>query len=642
MAVIVIIGAGPRGVGVVERIAANAAELATDAPLTIHLVDPHPVGAGRIWRREQSALLKLNSMAADVTMFTDDSSTIEGPVSPGPSLVEWAERVRSGRIAVDCDEAVRAEIHTLEASSFPTRRLQSVYLDWFTRRAIDSLPATATVTVHPAAAVSVRGGADDLQLVALDSGVTLVADVVLYALGHTGAHPEPEHELLQRYADRNDLLYVPPGYTADVDFSRLPAGEPVIVRGMGLAAVDLVVLLTEGRGGRFVQRRGGGLDYAPSGEEPRLLLGSRRGVPYHSKIGSTLRAPRVEPRFFTAAIAAELERCAATLSFRDDVWPLVAKEVLWGYYHELFVGHPERVSVDWADFSERFAPLGFDDEALRSLVAETVPSPLDRVDLRELDRPLENARFDSESDLQDAVRAYIERDLLVRTSPDHSATLALFTSLLYALFDVGTIIDSPKWTARSRIHDLAVWWPNLFSFIASGPPAHRLEELLALSRAGIVTFVGPDLRVESSPTGEWRASSPAAPGVFGARSLVEARLPSATIGRTDNAALRDLITTDEGAEEHLSDDDLAGTTGRLCVERGTSRVLSPAGIAHPRRFAVGAYTNAPFVGAFARPGTNAVSFRENDRVARSLLLVVAGGPAARDAEDGLRATLTRV
>ena len=623
MAEIVIIGAGPRGVGVLERIAANAAELASGSVLVIHLVDPHPPGAGRIWRREQSPLLKLNSMAADVTMFTDASSTIEGPVAPGPSLVEWAERVRSGRIAVDCDAAVRDEIHGLEASSFPTRRLQSVYLDWFLRRAVDSLPATSTVRVHAATAVSVRGDSASRQHVTLDTGTTLVADAVLYALGHTGARPEPEHELLQRYAERNDLVYVPPGYTADVDFDSLAAGEPVIVRGMGLAAVDLTVLLTEGRGGRYAALPSGGLRYVPSGREPRLLLGSRRGVPYHSKIGSTLRAPRVVPRFFTAAIAAELEASASRLSFRDDVWPLVAKEMLWGYFHELAVGHPGRVTIEWDDFAARFAPLAFDSAELRALIVSTVPDPLDRLDLDELDRPFSGRRFASEAELQDAVRDYIKRDLHVRSAPEHSATLALFTSLLYALFDLSTIIDSPKWTARSRIHDLAVWWPNLFSFVASGPPAHRLDELLALSRAGVVTFLGPDLVVETCATGEWRASSPSAPGVFGARALVEARLPSATIGRTDNAALRDLIDSGVGDEEWLADLDLAGTTGRLRVENGTARIVSPDGAPHARRFAIGAYTNAPFVGAFSRPGTNAVSFRENDRVARALLAVAA-------------------
>ncbi len=55
---------------------------------------------------------------------------------------------------------------------------------------------------------------------------------------------------------------------------------------MGLAFVDLLVLLMEGRGGRFEDTPDGGLAYLPSGAEPRIWAGSRRGVPYHSKISS--------------------------------------------------------------------------------------------------------------------------------------------------------------------------------------------------------------------------------------------------------------------------------------------------------------------------------------------------------------------
>jgi len=52
------------------------------------------------------------------------------------------------------------------------------------------------------------------------------------------------------------------------------------------------------------------------------------------------------------------------------------------------------------------------------------------------------------------------------------------------------------------------------------------------------------------------------------------------------------------------------------------------GSAHPRRFAVGTFTNRPAAGAFARPRTNAPAFRQNDAVARALLQALA--PAAAD------------
>jgi hypothetical protein len=48
-------------------------------------------------------------------------------------------------------------------------------------------------------------------------------------------------------------------------------------------------------------------------------------------------------------------------------------------------------------------------------------------------------------------------------------------------------------------------------------------------------------------------------------------------------------------------------------------VLDQVGRAHPRRFALGIHTSRPAAGAFARPGRNAPSFRQNDVVARVVL-----------------------
>ena len=83
---IAIVGAGPRGTGVLERLLARR----SDAELHIHVVDPFPPGAGRIWRSSQPPLLWMNSVAADVTMFTDDTTVVDGPIRPGPTLAQAA------------------------------------------------------------------------------------------------------------------------------------------------------------------------------------------------------------------------------------------------------------------------------------------------------------------------------------------------------------------------------------------------------------------------------------------------------------------------------------------------------------------------------------------------------------------------
>ena len=140
-AAIAIVGAGPRGTGLLERIAASVPELLPQvgggAALDVHLIDPYPAGAGRIWRHAQSPLLAMNSMAADVTMFTDESVRCDGPIVTGPSMWDWAQDLREGRLARECADdlgpELAAELDALTAATFPSRRLQSAYLGWVLR-----------------------------------------------------------------------------------------------------------------------------------------------------------------------------------------------------------------------------------------------------------------------------------------------------------------------------------------------------------------------------------------------------------------------------------------------------------------------------------------------------------------------------
>ncbi|WP_370743269.1 FAD/NAD(P)-binding protein [Streptomyces sp. LUP47B] len=85
------VGAGPRGTSVLERLCASAPELLPPgAHLTVHVIDPSPPGPGRVWRPTQSPDLLMNTVASQVTLFTDESVDCAGPIRPGPSLHEWA------------------------------------------------------------------------------------------------------------------------------------------------------------------------------------------------------------------------------------------------------------------------------------------------------------------------------------------------------------------------------------------------------------------------------------------------------------------------------------------------------------------------------------------------------------------------
>ncbi|MET7515489.1 FAD/NAD(P)-binding protein [Streptomyces sp. NPDC005480] len=569
---LVIVGAGPRGTGILERIAANAPDYA-GLELDIHLVDPFPPGGGRVWRQAQSPLLWMNSQSQDVTMFTDDTVELDGPVLPGPALHEWAD---------------------LDGRAFAGRQLQGAYLHWVYERSVAALPPGVTVRHHPRRALRVSGPREGRQQVWLDGRARpLLADTVVLAQGHLDAELDEEQRELSAYAREHGLVHLPPDFTADSDLSALAPGEDVLVRGFGLAFVDLMVLLTEGRGGRYE-----GDTYIPSGREPVLYVGSRRGVPYHSKIGYDWTGERPPlPRFLGPAEIDELLARPDGYDFRRDVWPLIDKELGFAHYHRLFAAHPERTAVAWADFEEKYAAAEPLSAELQALVASAVPDPADRLDLTALDHPLDGVRHTSYEELQDGLCGYITADLERRHDPAHSPDLAVFLGLLSVY---GQLV---------RLGDIGSWWHGFFSYLASGPPGPRLRQLLALSRAGVVKFIGADMRV-AAEDGVFRATSATVPGsVVEARALVEARLPHPTLARTRDQLLRELY--EDGAR--------ATPAGLLAVDPEDGRVLHRDGTAHPRRFALGPQTNARGAGAFTRPRTNSPSFRQNDATARAVL-----------------------
>jgi hypothetical protein len=626
--VIAVVGAGPRGVGFLERLSANAGELLPDHRVEVHLIDPFPPGAGRVWRHEQSPLLRMNSMAEDVTMFLDESVRCDGPIVSGPSLAEWGEMARSVA-APSADPAhpldsVDAELAGLTGRSFPSRRLASRYLTWCYEHVKDTLPDTVDVRLHTDRVERITGPDDGRQRVWLAGAAEpLLVDAVVLAIGHLDADAFGPTAELADFAARHGRYYLPPAYSADVDLAGVPEGEPVLVRGMGLAFIDLMALLTEGRGGSYRTEPDGSLTYLPSGREPVLYVGSRRGVPYHAKTTYRLPGDRPPlPTFFGADDAARLLAAHDRLDFTEHVWPLLAKEIGWAYYHELGTAHAERMSVPWQRFAQQYAQLDWDSDERRALVAASVPRPADRLDFDLLDRPLTGLRFDSAEALQEHLRDYVRADLARRSDQAYSADLGAFLALLSVYAQMPGIIATGKLSVRSRVERLEGWWTGFFSYFASGPPGDRLEQLLALSRAGLVRFLGGGMRVTADEEqGLFVARGDNIDDVVTAGALIEARLPKATVEHTADGLLRSLQGTRIGTEEVLPggpDGDVR--TGLLAVSGVDGRLRDPVlGEWHRRRFALGPFTTVRTAAAFARPRTNAPAFRYNDAAARAVL-----------------------
>ncbi|WP_307782161.1 FAD/NAD(P)-binding protein [Streptomyces sp. MBT65] len=612
---VAVVGAGPRGTSVLERLCASAPELLPPgARLTVHVVDPAPPGPGRVWRSAQSPELLMNTVASQVTLFTDAGVDCSGPVRPGPSLHEWAP----------------AE---LGPDDYPTRAHYGRYLEWVFARTVREAPDSVRVATHRARAVRLDDTPDGHQALTLDNGRTLSAlSAVVLAQGHLPTAADTTQLRLTAYADQHGLRHLPPANPADVDLSVVRPGEPVLLRGLGLNFFDHTALLTTGRGGRFVRARSGGLRYLPSGNEPRLYAGSRRGIPYQAR-GDNAKGPygRHTPRLLTPeAISAFRKRADSgePPEFLTEIWPLVAKEVETVYYTALL--RPSRrpefktASADFTEFTERFLAVPHRDPQEALILDEFGVASAERWSWDRLSRPYTERDLAHPAAWRDWLLSYLREDA------EHAA-LGNVDGPLKAALDVlrdlrnelRLVVDHGGLAGASRRDHLDRWYTPLNAFLSIGPPRRRIEELAALVAAGVVEVLGPRLEVREAD-GAWVARSPVVPGsAVRVTTLIEARLPEPDVRRTADELLGRLLKTGR-CRPHTVD---GYETGGLDVTPRPYRLIDRQGGVHARRFAFGVPTEGVHwvTAAGARPGVDSVTLSDADAVARAVLREVAEG-----------------
>jgi uncharacterized NAD(P)/FAD-binding protein YdhS len=677
---VALVGAGPRGTSVLERLCASAPELLRPGiRLTVHVVDPAPPGPGQVWRTAQSPHLLMNTVASQVTLFTDESVDCSGPIRPGPSLHEWA-----------ADRADPGGPPAPGPDDYPTRAQYGRYLEWVFAEVVRGAPPAIRVQTHRTRAVRLDDAPDGSQRLTLATGHVLadLAAVVL-AQGHLPTAPDEEERRTTAYAARHGLRHLPPANPADLDLSSLAPGEPVILRGLGLNFFDHMALLTTGRGGRFVYdrdeeeqclpgaRRPRSPRYLPSGREPRLYAGSRRGVPYQAR-GDNAKGPygRHVPLVLTPEVIAGFRKRADSgeaPDFLAEIWPLVAKEVETVYYEalrrrpgeEAAGGQPpsgetagertagghaagERTAGEHATgertageetageeaaggqgacddtFRERFLAAPHRSRQEAAVLDEFGVPERDRWSWERVSRPYAGLVFPDPGAWRAWLLAHLREDAaraaLGNVAGPEKAALDVLRDLRNEL---RLIVDHGGLTGDSRRDHLDRWYTPLNAFLSIGPPRSRVEEMTALIEAGVLTVLGPGLEVRQDD-GAWLAHSPEVPGSdVRVTTLVEARLPEPDVRRTADELLTRLLR--EGAcRPHRVD---GHETGGLDVTSRPYHLIGRHGVPHEKRFALGVPTEGVHwvTAAGARPGVDSVTLSDADAVARAVLRAVTGG-----------------
>ena len=547
-----IIGAGPRGTSVLERLLANVAAAGTEAAagavrLHIDVIDPYPAGSGHVWQPEQSRLYLMNTQSFYPTLIPEDPALAKP--AAGSTFDQWRARQQHEPLpGLTGDEL--AELAVLASADFPSRALYGRYL----RSMLDELTANApdgvTIEFHETTALSVRRAGDGMFDVGLATGETLRTGSVVLALGHIPSRLNAEQRELQAAARQLGLQYLPPAVPAGTRSQSTSAGEPVLVRGMGLNFFDAMGQLTEGRGGKFVTK-GGALAYEPSGQEPVIIAASRRGTPYRAKAALDGYYPSsVTLRYLTEAALERFRTAGIRPGFDHDLWPLLHRDTLWAYYSTLVRSQPGAVpdsALFLAALDEALHPHAHSaanwEDSVESVLAVHV-GPRHRLDLPGLAAPLAGRSFASRAHLDAAVVEYLLDDARRSALGEDDPVKMAIGALHHGRAVLKTAVADGGITDESWVAGLRGWFESFVEGLASGPPALRDEQLAALARAGVVSFVGPDPKFgvdrrakAFTATSPWVSGAPVT-----ARTMVEALAPGNRVAVNDSPVLQQLLS----------------------------------------------------------------------------------------------------
>ena len=237
-----------------------------------------------------------------------------------------------------------------------------------------------------------------------------------------------------------DLTFIPAGHTAELDLSALEPGADVIALGFGQAFTDLLVLLTEGRGGRFVDD-GPTAPCATSRAAPSRCCTSARAAACRTARRSTTGCRRRRRR---CRCSSPMPR-STTWSPSTAGWCSVATCCRWcarrsAGRRTTSCSTPTPSGCARAGSS---SPSDYAAAPSESDVTDVVRGALchdeDVFDIERINRPLAGLQFPTRDALEEHVRDHVAGDVARRTDPTYSADLGAFNALLRTFGVIGRL-----------------------------------------------------------------------------------------------------------------------------------------------------------------------------------------------------------
>ncbi|MEV8511998.1 FAD/NAD(P)-binding protein [Dactylosporangium sp. NPDC051484] len=355
-----VVGGGPWCVYALERLCAELPFAPVPDGLVISIFErTGRFGAGTAHDDRQPATSYLNRVASQLSFAADESNRDARHLLPAdlrPTFAEWCQR-RFKQTGDSRFDLLPQDVPQRYLHGIALREMFDRYLDLL--RAIDGV----SVSVHPVEVVDIEesGGRFRIRAAHVDEP----ADNVLLVTGQSENTPAAGSvaDTLRLHADQHpEACYIGSPYPLGerLTAESVPPGCRLGVLGLGLTSIDLILHLTEGRGGTFTPIGTGPLtrlEYRRSGAEPASIVAvSPSGLfpwcrPDNQKAadrsGTGHAALEHRPAFLTAEAVAVLRSAVGEpaivngvemrqLDFERHVFPLVVLELAYAYYRTLF------------------------------------------------------------------------------------------------------------------------------------------------------------------------------------------------------------------------------------------------------------------------------------------------------------------
>ncbi len=442
---IAIVGLGPKGLYGFERILAHLKANPVKEKVEIHLFNKTRfMGSGDNYRSDQPGYMLMNFSNKHINMWTEESPP---PVVTHPLSLS-AYIAQEKQTTLDAIEPVYASRSTVGG-----------YLENGFAQLCRSLPENVILQQHIAEVSSIEKTDKGYSIGFMQRENRLNGfQHILITTGH------------QRHRETTKTNHntVPFIYPVQQKLNGITERYTVAVKGMGLTFIDAVLALTEGKGGTFTVAGDGNIIYQASGKEPKGIFPfSKSGWPMMPKYDSHLDD---EPELYVKSLRSISHK---KLSFKNEILPLIARDMEFAYYRTLFL-HVKEVLRYHSNYDQVNGQI--------HTFHQKHPGYA-RFSLKRLLYPEFNPAKSIHQNILEYLAAFIcENRHIEHEAQLHSAAVWRRISPIFnEVYSFGGL------DAASHQEFDGHYFGKL-NRMAYGPPTDNLKKILALANAGIIDF----------------------------------------------------------------------------------------------------------------------------------------------------------